>query len=248
MAESVFLREQICAHRGASSAYPENTRIAFDVAASLGVGWIETDIQCLADGELVIFHDTYLGRTTPGSAKVTSLALFDVADLDIGSWKDAAFSAERPLLCEDLIEWQREAPNRPGIIWEVKCDDDPAAVEAAATAVVKRLRDAGEHRCILSSFSRALLSDLRPRFPKVQMALIAEALPEDGIEFCLEHALEGIHLDGDQVSKTATDAALTAGLAIRCYTINNPGEAERLLALGASMIMTDCPEQFLPKF
>ena len=26
-----------------------------DAAASIGAGWIETDIQCLADGELVIF-------------------------------------------------------------------------------------------------------------------------------------------------------------------------------------------------
>ena len=81
MPEATFSTEQICAHRGSSGAYPENTRVAFDAAASIGVGWIETDIQCLADGELAIFHDTYLGRTVAGSAKVTALSWPDMAEL-----------------------------------------------------------------------------------------------------------------------------------------------------------------------
>ena len=38
---------------------------------------------------------------------------------------------------------------------------------------------------------------------------------------------------------------LDAGLALRCYTINDVAEAERLVALGVSMIMTDFPERFL---
>ena len=124
MPKAAFSREQICAHRGASGAYPENTHAAFDAAASVGAGWIETDIQCLADGELVIFHDTHLGRTAPGSAKVTSLSWPDMAELDVGSWKGSAFASERPLRCEDLIAWQAEALDRPGIVWEVKCEDD----------------------------------------------------------------------------------------------------------------------------
>ena len=59
LATPTFSNEQICAHRGASGSHPENTRGAFDAAANLGAGWIETDIQCLADGELAIFHDAY---------------------------------------------------------------------------------------------------------------------------------------------------------------------------------------------
>ena len=163
MAETDFSNEQICAHRGASGIYPENTRVAFEAAASVGAGWIETDIQCLADDELVIFHDTYLGRTAPGSAKVTALSWPDMAELDVGSWKGNTFSSERPLRCEDLMAWQAEASDRPGIVWEVKCEDDSEAVAAAAAAVTQRLRDAGDHRCIVSSFSRGVLVALRPQ-------------------------------------------------------------------------------------
>ena len=245
MPEADFSREQICAHRGASGTYPENTRAAFEASASMGAGWIETDIQCLADGELVIFHDTHLGRTAPGSEKVASLSWPDMAELDVGSWKGDTFVAERPLRCEDLIAWQAGALDRPGIVWEVKCEDDTPAVDDAVTAVTQRLRDAGDHRCIVSSFSRDVLVALRPQLPGIPMALIAEALPEDGVVFCQQHGLEGMHLDGHQVAHDSARTVLDAGLALRCYTINDMREAERLVALGVSMVMTDFPERFL---
>ena len=247
MPEADFSREQVCAHRGASGAYPENTRAAFDAAASVGVGWIETDIQCLADGELALFHDTHLGRTAPGSAQVTALSWPDMAELDVGSWKGDAFSSERPLRCDNLIAWQAEAADRPGIVWEVKCENDTEAVAAAAAALTQRLRDAGEHRCIVSSFSRGVLVALRRQLPAIPMALIAEALPEDAVAFCQEHGLEGMHLDGYQVTQASARTVLDAGLALRCYTINDMNEAERLVALGVSMIMTDFPERFLAR-
>ena len=247
MPEAVFSRERICAHRGASGAYPENTRAAFDTAASVGAGWIETDIQCLADGELVIFHDTHLGRTAPGSAKILSLSWPDMAELDVGSWKGDAFTSERPLRCDDLIAWQAEASDRPGIVWEVKCEGDSEAVAPAAAAVTRCLRDADGHRCIVSSFSRDVLVALRPQLPAIPMALITEALPADGVAFCQEHRLEGMHLDGHQVTHESARTVLDAGLALRCYTINDMNEAQRLVALGVSMIMTDFPERFLAR-
>ena len=247
MPEADFSREQICAHRGASGAYPENTRVAFDTAASLGAGWIETDIQCLADGQLVIFHDNHLGRTAPGSAQVTSLSWPDMAELDVGSWKGDTFVAERPLRCEDLIAWQAEAPDQPGIVWEVKCEGDLEAAAAAAATVTHHLRDAGDHRCIVSSFSRDVLIALRPQLPAVPMALIAEALPDDGVAFCQKHGLEGMHLDGHRVTQAPARTVLDAGLALRCYTINEMREAERLFSLGVSMVMTDFPERFLAR-
>ena len=246
MVKTDFSSEQICAHRGASGAYPENTHVAFDAAASVGAGWIETDIQCLADQELAIFHDTHLGRTAPGSAKVTSLSWPDMAKLDVGSWKGGAFALERPLRCEDLIAWQAEASDRPGIVWEVKCEDEPEAA-AAAAAVTRRLRDAADDRCIVSSFSRDVLVALRPQLPAIPMALIAEALPKDGVAFCQEHGLEGVHLDGHQLTHDSARTVLDAGLALRCYTINDMNDAERLVALGVSMIMTDFPERFLAR-
>ena len=79
------------------------------------------------------------------------------------------------------------------------------------------------------------------------MALIAEALPDDGVAFCQEHGLEGMHLDGHHVTHESAGAVLDAGLVLRCYTINDMKAAERLTQLGVSMIMTDFPERFLAR-
>ena len=63
----------------------------------MGVGWIETDIQQLADDELVIFHDEVLGRTTGDHGDIREMAWPAVSALDVGSWKGPEFAGERPL-------------------------------------------------------------------------------------------------------------------------------------------------------
>ncbi len=54
----------LVAHRGLMETYPENTLIALESALLCGAEYIEFDIQCTADGQLVVFHDTELFRTT----------------------------------------------------------------------------------------------------------------------------------------------------------------------------------------
>ena len=54
----------LVAHRGLMESYPENTLIALESALLSGANYLEFDVQCTADGELVVFHDTELLRTT----------------------------------------------------------------------------------------------------------------------------------------------------------------------------------------
>lgn len=237
---------QVCAHRGASGHYPENTQVAFDVAAALGAGWIETDVQQLADGELVIFHDETLGRTARGEGDIREMTWPEVAVLDVGSWKRAEFAGERPIRPNALMAWQAAAPDRPTIIWEIKCDDGyPTAAQRIAGALAAEIEAHPGHRCVVSSFNREALTAIRPLLPTTPMALIVEALPTDAVSFCREQGLEGLHLDGHQLDANSAQRILSAGLALRCYTINSETEAMRLLEMGVEVIMTDFPERFL---
>ena len=52
------------AHRGFSGLYPENTLLAFQKALELGVDAIELDVQLSKDGQVMVFHDEELVRTT----------------------------------------------------------------------------------------------------------------------------------------------------------------------------------------
>ena len=64
----------VAAHRGWSAAYPENSMIAFQKAAELGVDQIELDIRVTKDDVLVVFHDETVERVSNGTGKVRRLA------------------------------------------------------------------------------------------------------------------------------------------------------------------------------
>ena len=244
-ASSVCWRaEQICAHRGASAHYPENTAIAFDAAAHSGAGWIETDVQLLSDGELLIFHDETLGRTAAGSAPILSLSWSDVASLDIGSWKHQRFCSERPMTCMQLIQWQLDEPDRPGIIWEAKCPSDGVAATATAAALAERISAYSTHRCIVSSFDRTFLQAMRTLLPQQPLALIAEVLPSDWLGFCEQYDIDGVHLDGQQLDEGTAQSVIERHRQLRCYTINTISLAQKLVQMGVGMVMTDRPDDF----
>src|SRR5690349_22308142 len=76
---------QIYAHRGYSSAFPENTMSAFQGALDLGVYGVELDIHASADGIPVVIHDKSLDRTTNGSGLVTDRTAAELAALDAGN-------------------------------------------------------------------------------------------------------------------------------------------------------------------
>ena len=231
----------VCAHRGASEAYPENTRVAFQKAAEAGAGWIETDIQLLADDTLVVFHDLTLGRTAEGSARVVDLTWEDLSPLDVGSWKSPEFAGQRPLKMSDLLAWQAESSDRPCINWEIKLRPDATEAECSrvAEAIAQTLQGADARRHLLSTFDRVFLQNARPVLSRLPMALNVEELPEDAIDFCRELGLEGVHLDWTTLTEPQVRSIKEAGLAVRCYTVNDLEAGRRLLDWGVELIMTD---------
>jgi glycerophosphoryl diester phosphodiesterase len=75
---------QIIAHRGGPINAPENTLAAFRNAITLGVDWLEFDVQMTKDGALVVIHDETVDRTTNGTGAVRDLTLEEIRSLDAG--------------------------------------------------------------------------------------------------------------------------------------------------------------------
>lgn len=75
---------KIWAHRGCSQQYPENTLLAFEKAAKIqGLTGIELDIQLTKDGEIVVFHDERIDRTTDGSGYIRDYTSAELRGLKI---------------------------------------------------------------------------------------------------------------------------------------------------------------------
>jgi len=81
----------IIGHRGLSSLAPENTMAAFRSAVDHQVGWVEADVDIIADGTIIICHDSTLDRTTNRTGRHDDLTVADLAGIDAGGWFSSPF-------------------------------------------------------------------------------------------------------------------------------------------------------------
>lgn len=111
----------VIAHRGASAYAPENTLAAFKLAKEMSADWFELDCTLTRDGEVVVMHDDTVDRTTNGTGYVRDLTLYDIKQLDAGSWFAPEFAGERvPTLGQalDFAKWNI------GVYIEIKDSSD----------------------------------------------------------------------------------------------------------------------------
>jgi len=77
----------IIAHRGNASEFPENTLEALHSAVTLGVKFVEFDVQLTADRVPVLLHDANLERVANRPEQVHELPWAELADLAVGETK-----------------------------------------------------------------------------------------------------------------------------------------------------------------
>ena len=79
----------VVAHRGCHgpaphhvlAAAPENSSLALQHCAAMGVDVMETDVRRTRDGYLVMMHDESVDRTTNGTGKIVNLTLAQIKNL-----------------------------------------------------------------------------------------------------------------------------------------------------------------------
>ena len=101
---------QVIAHRGAAGKAPENTLASIRQAIKDNTDWVEIDVQESGDGEIVVIHDSDFMKLAGVDTKIWGGTLKQLQEIDIGSWFDPKFSAERvPTLAEVLEEVRGKA-------------------------------------------------------------------------------------------------------------------------------------------
>jgi len=103
---------QVIAHRGASGHAPESTMAAYELAHEWNVDYLELDAQLTADGEVVVFHDDTIDRTSNGEGKINDFTLEELKALDTGTWfneanadkADTVFAGAQILTLDELFE------------------------------------------------------------------------------------------------------------------------------------------------
>lgn len=222
------------AHRGLNNAYPENTLLAFEMAALAGYKVIELDIQPTSDGHLVVHHDLTVDRMTNGTGNVASKTLAEIQALVVDGGVGATEypNLKVPTLEETLVLC-RKYNVEPMI--EFKLINDYAQLDT----LIALLKKYGfEYKSSIISSVTYLIDEFRKRGGKAEALYLNTVTPESTA------LLQGYGNCGYALSYTVTTQQVIqeihdAGLSVAVYTVNDTTVARRLASWGADYITSD---------
>lgn len=233
-------KPMIYAHRGASAYAPENTISAFELAVRQGADAIEFDAKLSADGQVVIFHDQTLERTTGVQGRVGAASLAELRRLDAGSHFDVAFRGERIPTLDEVFEavgrqifMNVELTNYASIF-----DDLPEKVSAA----VKKHNLA--ERVMFSSFSPVALVRARKQLPQVPLGLLCwwgrnGAIPRSPLGYLLGY--QSLNPYFEDATPALVGRIHRRGAKVFVYTVNKADDLKRMFDTGVDGVFTDDP-------
>jgi glycerophosphoryl diester phosphodiesterase len=233
------------AHRGAGKLAPENTLAAFRVGASHGYRAFECDVKLSADGVPFLLHDSTLQRTTSGHGLAAALTWNELARLDAGAWHSPAFAGE-PLPRFDAVA---RFCLRRGDALNVEIKPSPGAERETGRVVAGMAATlwAGSPTLpLLSSFQPASLEGARDAAPHLPRALLLDALRERWLEEALALGCAAVVTQHALIDAGVLGRIHAAGLRGLVYTVNDPADAQRLIALGIDGLITDAVDRFTP--
>lgn len=237
------------AHRGGSSIAPENTMAAFRLSAGLGVSF-ELDTMFSKDGELVVIHDETLERTTDGFGRVSDMTAAELAALDAGSHFSERYRSEGVSKLSDVLS---DFGGKRAIIIEVKCKEGFCKPKRLAKALVALLGEKGmEDNVLIASFNSLLLYEVRKLNPSIMRGQIYSDFKRDDLESYKRFLSKNLLLnrfskpDALMVKHVLVDEGYVErmhgrGYKIFPWTVDDPDEMKRLIALGVDGIITNDP-------
>ena len=96
-------RVLVASHRADWRNWPENSIPAIESAINIGVDIVELDLQCTADSQLIIMHDSKIDRTTTGKGRISELTLDSIRTFRLKNGVSIKTRHEIPTLREALI-------------------------------------------------------------------------------------------------------------------------------------------------
>lgn len=244
----------IIAHRGGKGLAPENTLAAMGAGLQAGAHIIEFDLRATRDLGLVAMHDETVDRTTNGTGAVRELTLEQVLALDAGyrfspdggrTFPMRGQGIGVPTLHEILVAFPGQR-----LLIDVK-ETDRAVVERVSQVIAGHQ---ATQRVLVTSFH-----DTTNRIWKELNPTAARGTGErETLITYLHHRLRLMSFyqpetDALQVPEfSGTTRVLTAGLVrdaqaknmrVYVWTIDDPKEMRRILAMGVDGIITGYPDR-----
>jgi glycerophosphoryl diester phosphodiesterase len=231
-------RPLVLGHRGASADAPENTLAAFRLAMAQGADGVELDVWRCGTGEVVVIHDEDARRTAGAPLRIADAPLATLRGLDAGAHAGERFRGERIPLLEEVLD------GLPGAVVNVELKSRGRDMRLAGETARVIARAGAEDRVIVSSFDYRLVAAFRAAAPALPVGLLFDAGHRWRLRTALAIRLLGpaaVHPERVLVTPARARAWHARGLAVNVWTVDDAGEVERLVAAGATAVITNTP-------
>lgn len=258
------------AHRGARSLAPENTLAAARKALEIGADRWEADVGVSADGELILFHDDSLARTTDAEIRFpdrapwtfSTFSLAEIRSLDTGSrfaetdpFGQIAAGAVTPAEL-DAYRGEKVPTVREALLftaeagWCLNLELKRLPSQLAHFPVVERVLALVDelgmppHQVILSSFDHDWLRQAQALRPDIAIqALIGYSFtaPLDWGDL----SFSTYNARSTLITEEKIREVVAKGITVNLFTVNEVDDMRRFIAAGATGLFTDFPQRLL---
>ncbi|MFP4178459.1 MAG: glycerophosphodiester phosphodiesterase [Spirochaetaceae bacterium] len=235
-------------HRGCSRAAPENTMAAFGKILEYGVPGVELDVHICKTGELVVTHDDNLKRVTGFDSIIEETDYSTIAELEAGSWFGEEFKGEKVPLLEDVFDLMGSR-----VYYDIEIKHRTRKCGPLEKKLVEAVNRRGlSERVLFSSFNPFSIREVR-RLDKTLLTAVIyvkhKELPwvfrDGGGRFIAKpHVLKPSREKTGR--RTMFFKGTLEGYPIIPWTVDDTVEAQRLLSLGVSGIISNVPEKLIP--
>jgi glycerophosphoryl diester phosphodiesterase len=258
----------VSAHRGGAAYAPENTLLAFQNAARIGVDELEMDTQLTSDGELVVLHDDTLDRTTNCSGAANAKTLAEIKACDAAYWfspgqptTSPGEDLDHPLrgtgvtvpTLRDVLDWHATLDcNPPRLSIEIKnipgeTNFDPQGARIAQ-ALVPLLAEYGlQHKVVVQSFWPLTLDAVKQIDPGITTQFLTTtstgqtALANLTYTIAQGHDISAPNFDAPDFTSQFVTIAHAAGKQVIPYTADDASDQLQVIGLGVDGIITNFP-------
>ncbi|NNK93707.1 MAG: glycerophosphodiester phosphodiesterase [Desulfobacterales bacterium] len=222
----------IYAHRGAAGTAPENTLAAIRQAITDGTDWVEIDVQETVDGKIAVIHDSDLMKLAGVNLKVYESTLAQLKEVDVGSWFNPDFMAERIPTLKEVLE---EARGESRVLIELKYYGHDQQLEKRVVDIVEQENMVDE--IAIMSLKYDGIQKVRSLRPDWDIGLLSATAIGD---------MTGLEADFLAVNRGMATSAFvhstkSANKDVLVWTINDPISMSQMISLGVDGIITDEP-------
>jgi glycerophosphoryl diester phosphodiesterase len=239
----------LVAHRGGSRLAPENTLEAFrDAVERWRADMLEMDVRLTRDGEVVVIHDETVDRTTDGTGPVSAYTLSELQRLDAGHrFVDPRGEATFRGRGVRIPRFEDVLLALPGVRMNVEAKEP-----GVAAPLVDIVRRHGAEARVLVAAEHEHCRDAARGYPgpwgasrtQVFRFWALHRLPGGGPYTPAADILQvpevwrGLRV----VTPAFVRAAHGRNLPVQVWTVDDPADMRRLLAMGVDGIQSDRPD------